>query len=254
MNLDRIIAVRNTKTVYRDQDKCIKVFSENFSKASILNEALNQARIEETSLNIPRIHEVTVVDGRWSIVSEYIKGKTLAQLMEEAPEKKAEYFDLFVTLHLQVQACSVPLLTKLTDRLSYHIDRSDLSATSRFALLARLQTMPTHRKLCHGDFTPSNVVITEEGVPYILDWAHATQGNASADAATTYLRLKMTMSDADAETYLDLLCSKSQTEKKTILNWLPFVATAQLAKAGETKKAILLPYVNAAYHQEGEIS
>ncbi len=25
MNLDRVIAVRNTKTVYRDGDKCIKV-------------------------------------------------------------------------------------------------------------------------------------------------------------------------------------------------------------------------------------
>ena len=241
MNLDRIIAVRNTKTVYRDQDKCIKVFSQNFSKSSILNEALNQARIEETSLNIPRIHEVTVVDGKWAIVSEYIKGKTLLQLMEENPEKKAEYFDLFVELHLKVHACSVPLLTKLKDKLSYKISLSDLSATSRFALHARLQTMPTHRILCHGDFTPSNVVITEEGIPYILDWSHATQGNASADAAATYLRLKMIMSDADAETYLDLLCSKCQIEKKLILNWLPFVAAAQLAKACETKKAFHLP-------------
>ena len=27
MNLDRVIAVRNTKTVYRDGDKCVKVFN-----------------------------------------------------------------------------------------------------------------------------------------------------------------------------------------------------------------------------------
>lgn len=48
MNLDRIIAVRNNKTVYRDGDLCLKVFNEGFSKADILNEALNQARVEET--------------------------------------------------------------------------------------------------------------------------------------------------------------------------------------------------------------
>ena len=49
MNLDRIIAVRNNKTVYRDGDRCLKVFNEGYSKADVLNEALNQARIEETA-------------------------------------------------------------------------------------------------------------------------------------------------------------------------------------------------------------
>ena len=29
MKLDRIIAVRNNKTIYRDGDKCIKVFNED---------------------------------------------------------------------------------------------------------------------------------------------------------------------------------------------------------------------------------
>ena len=53
MNLENIIAVRIAKTIYRDGDKCIKVFDENYSKADVLNEALNQARIEETGLNIP---------------------------------------------------------------------------------------------------------------------------------------------------------------------------------------------------------
>ena len=49
VSLDRMIAVRNRKTVYRDGDKCIKVFDESYSKADILNEALNQAR-EKTSV------------------------------------------------------------------------------------------------------------------------------------------------------------------------------------------------------------
>lgn len=43
MNLDRIIAVRNNKTVYRDGVHAIKAFDSSFSKADILNEALNQA-------------------------------------------------------------------------------------------------------------------------------------------------------------------------------------------------------------------
>jgi len=91
MKLDRVIAVRNNKTIYRDGDRTVKVFSTDYSKADILNEALNQARIEETGLKIPKILEVTMVDGKWAIVAEYIKGKTLAQLMKENPEKNKDF-------------------------------------------------------------------------------------------------------------------------------------------------------------------
>lgn len=88
MKLDRVIAVRNHKTIYRDGEQCVKVFDENYSKSDVLNEALNQARIEETGLRIPKILGVTMVEGKWAIVSEYIKGKTLAQLMEEDEDKR----------------------------------------------------------------------------------------------------------------------------------------------------------------------
>ena len=40
MNLNNVVAVRNIKTVYRDGDKAIKVFNEDYSKADVLNEAL----------------------------------------------------------------------------------------------------------------------------------------------------------------------------------------------------------------------
>ena len=66
MKLDNVIAVRPGKKIYRDGDRTIKVFEEGFSKADILNEALNQARIEETGLRIPKILEVTMIDGKWA--------------------------------------------------------------------------------------------------------------------------------------------------------------------------------------------
>ena len=69
MKLDRVIAVRTGKTVYRDGDKTIKVFDEDYKKSDVLNEALNQARVEETGLNIPKVIEVTKVDGKWAIVT-----------------------------------------------------------------------------------------------------------------------------------------------------------------------------------------
>ena len=187
MKLDRVIAVRNNKTIYRDGDVCVKVFNDDYSKADVLNEALNQARIEETGLNIPKVLEVTMIDGKWAIVSEFIKGKTLAQLMAEDEDKKSEYLELLVDLQLEVQSKTCPLLNKLKDKMNRKIGQSDLEATTKYDLHTRLEGMPKHNKVCHGDFNPSNIIIAEDGTAYILDWSHATQGNASADAARTYL-------------------------------------------------------------------
>ena len=111
MKLDRIIAVRTGKTIYRDGDRVIKVFDSDYSKADILNEALNQARIEETGLAIPKVLEVTMVDGKWAIVTEYIEGKTMAELVKENPDKFDEYLDRFVDLQLLVHSKIAPLLT-----------------------------------------------------------------------------------------------------------------------------------------------
>ena len=91
MKLENIIAQRPSKTIYRDGDLKIKVFDESYSKADILNEALNQARVEEIDVNIPQIIEVKKIDGKWAIVSEFIEGKTLTELMREFPEKRQEY-------------------------------------------------------------------------------------------------------------------------------------------------------------------
>jgi serine/threonine protein kinase len=96
MKFDTVIATSKNKAIYRDGESCVKLFDELYSKADVLNEALNHARIEETGLNIPKIHEVKLVDGRWAIILEYIEGKTLAQLMEENPEKKNEYIEVTV--------------------------------------------------------------------------------------------------------------------------------------------------------------
>ena len=50
------IVKRENKEIYRDGDKLVKVFDEKaFTKAQVLNEALNNARVEETGLKIPKL-------------------------------------------------------------------------------------------------------------------------------------------------------------------------------------------------------
>ena len=249
MNLDRVIAVRNNKTIYRDGDRCIKVFNAEYSKADVLNEALNQARIEETGLRIPKVLEVTMVDGKWAIVSEYIKGKTLSRIMEENPEQKLEYIELLVDLQMGVHSKTCTHLNKLKDKMSRKIAETELDATTRYDLHTRLEGMPKHNKICHGDFNPSNVIIDENGTPYILDWSHATQGNASADVARTYLLFCLSGDTEGAEMYLDTFCTKSNTAKQYVQKWMPIVAASQSVKGNESERELLMSWVSVVDYQ-----
>ena len=225
------------------------MFDASYSKADVLSEALNQARVEETGLNIPKVHEVTLMDGKWTIVTDYIKGKTLSQLMLENPEKKDEYLEFFVNLQIEVQSKRCPLLTKLRDKMSRKISQTDFDATTRYELYTRLDDMPKHSKLCHGDFNPSNIIISDGGAPYILDWSHATQGNGSADAARTYLLFWLSGDINGAEKYLDLFCSKSNTEKKYVQKWMPIVAASQTVKGNEKEREFLHSWVNVVDYE-----
>ena len=244
MDFEKVLAVRTAKTVYKDGDTAVKVFNEEFKKYDILNEALNNARVEETGLNVPKVLEVKKIDGKWAIVTEFVEGKTLAQLMDENPDKLDEYLETFVDLQLEVQSKTCPMLNKLKDKMQAKISLTDLDATTRYELHTRLQGMPKHNKVCHGDFNPSNIIVSTDGSLHILDWAHVTQGNASADAARTYLLFVLDGKKELAEKYLDLFCHKSDTAKQYVQEWMPIVAASQSVKGNAQERELLLSWVN----------
>lgn len=244
MKFENTIAVRKNKVIYRDGDNCIKLFNSEFSKIDVLNEALNQARIEETGLNIPKIKEVLTIDGQWAIVSEYIEGKTLAELMEENPDKKEEYLNLFVELQLRVQAKTCPLLNKLKDKMQRKISISDLDESTKYDLHTRLDGMPKQISVCHGDFNPTNIIITKDNKPYILDWSHVTQGSPAADAARTYLLFCLSYGQKEANKYLTVFCQQSKIKKEKVQKWMPIVAASQSVKGNEDERQFLLSWVS----------
>lgn len=239
-----LLAERKTKTVYKENNRTIKLFIENHSKSNILNEALNQARVEETGLNIPKLLEVTKMENRWALISEYIEGKSLDELMNEHPEKQEEYMNMFIEIQLNILSKKSPMLNNLKEKMKRKIAETDLSDTIKYDLNTRLESMPKHNNVCHGDFNPSNIIIKEDGTAYIIDWAHASQGNSSADAARTYLIFNLEGKKEKAEEYLNKFSEKSGIEKKYIQKWIPIVAAAHLSKASEEEKTFLINWID----------
>lgn len=239
-----LIFQRPNKKIYRDGNQKLKMFSDRYPESDILNEALNQVRVEEalrsTAIKAPKLVEVAIYDEKWTIVSEFIEGKTLEAYMAENPEDASKHLQRFVEIQVELGRVSAPLLTPLLHKMHRKIDRTQLEDTIREELHRQLAAMPVHDKLCHGDFHPSNIIITPDDAVCVIDWSHVTRGNLSADAARTYLSFLHHKGRSVAEEYLALFCKCSGSGEEYVKRWVPLVAAASIEKSGDEQETRFL--------------
>ena len=251
--MNNCISKKDTKAVYKDGNTVRKVFAPDYSKTDVLYEALNTARVEDTGLDIPKILSVSVEDGQWVITSEYAKGVTLTQLIKEHPENIDSYVHAMVDYQIAFNKRSNPLLLKLKDKLVRQINELELDSNIKYELSTRLESLPKHNKLCHGDYCPDNILVETDDAGKItaitaVDWVHATQGNASADVANTYLMLKL-VDESFAEKYLVDFCKKTHPDRRYVHSWLPIVAAARMTKHIPEEKELLESMIDVCDYQ-----
>lgn len=249
IELKNFIASSDIYDVYESDGMAVRIYNKPEYKEKCLYAALTHTRVEtslgNSFINIPILHEVSVVDGKWAISMDFVKGKTMQQLMDENPDKLDTYLNQFIDIQREIHAQSVPLLSKLKDKTARQIKSlTEIDDIKKYELLTKLDSMPKHVKLCHGNFAPKNVIINDEGT-YVINWGSARQGNASADVARTYLLFSLDKPDV-ADKYLEKYCAKSGTSKEYVQAWLPIVAAAQLSKCSEKDKEFLMKWTDIA--------
>lgn len=236
----QIIVERATKTVYRDGDVIVKQFVPGYAKSAVLKEAFNHALAEEAGLSVPELLGVKDTGEGWALFIRRIEGHTMAQAMAEEPGKLESYMEQFVQIQSGIHKATCRQMGRLKDKLNAQISslRDDLDASTRYELHVRLENMKPHTKITHGDFNPTNVILGDDGKVYVLDWAHAAIGNASADAAMTYLLFALE-DQKKADLYLKLFCLSNDIAIQYVQKWLPIVAAAQMTKQHGAEREFL---------------
>lgn len=246
MNLE-LITTRNNNKIYKSEDSIVKVFNPEYSKQDVFHEASITSRVEALGLNVPAIKEVYTIDGCWAYKLDLIGGKCMADLMNEEPENREKYLKMFVDIQTTIHTKKCETITTLRNQLYDRINASDLEDYKKYDLLAVLDSAPKHKKLCHGNLNPTHIWVDGDNA-YILDWNHATQGNASADVARTFLWFSLYKPDL-ADLYIDLFCEKTKTTKRYVRQWLPIVAAARLIKNLPEEKELLEEWVSRCDYQ-----
>ena len=245
----QILEEKSYKTVYREGNVIVKAFTPSHPMSDVFNEAYIHACVEDAGVPVPKLLGVSPVNGGWAISMEYVAGKTLSELAKENPDRIDEYLEKLVDIQLAVGAYRVRNLRNTRLKMEDSIKKlTEIDASTRYELLQRIHGMAQHSKLCHGDLVPSNIVMKEDGSYAILDWAHASAGNAGADAAITYMRFSLDMPEL-AEKYLRLFCKKADMPIQYIQTWMPVVAAAQLTKHREPERELLEKWISVAEYQ-----
>lgn len=246
MELKNLISDGDKVQVFEYDGKCVKLFKDpNEPKSVVLYEAITHTRVEETGYaRIPAFLEIRNIDGKYAIVYEFAEGRTLETLMREDPANTDMYLKQMADIQLEINRLTSAKVSRLKDYLSRSIEGLDMiDDVKKYELLTRLGKMPTHAKLCHGDLSPDNIIVGDRGT-FVIDWMKAKQGNASADAAKSYLNFCLKHRTEWAERYLKLYCERSGTDVSYIREWLPIAAAAQLKFKKPDERELLLTMID----------
>ena len=249
------IAEGRTAEIFRLEDgRVLKLFRPGWGEGDARYEAGKAEAVHSAGLPVPAVYGVTQADGRFGIVYEEIIGQPLMESLQRRPWAVRETARLLADLHLQLHKARIPALPRATDRLTRALERApELKAEQRAALLSLLGRLPGGDAVCHGDFHPGNVYLTERG-PIVLDWMDATQGNPLADVARTSVLFSAAVLPRDMpgrrvvelirrafhRVYLRRYLAATPADPGQLGAWIAVVAGARLAERipGEEKRLL----------------
>lgn len=230
VDLGSAIATGNTADVFLYNNKVIKLFKEYLPPTEATYEAKKQKFAYSCGLNVPRVFEVTKINGRQAIVMEYINGETLGQQIQNKMGSVEHYIDIFVNVQKEIHTVKIHQddeVESMAEKLNRQINSAPtLGEEQKIKLLSRLSSLQYEPKLCHGDLHPYNLLVSNELIS-IIDWVDASAGDPRADVCRSYL-LFSSYSHELAELYLRSYCDKTNLSEKAILEWLPIIAGARL--------------------------
>jgi tRNA A-37 threonylcarbamoyl transferase component Bud32 len=244
MNLDRIIAVRNNKTLYRDGNHSVKVFEHGYSQPEVFREAYIQTLMNSLGLDVPKVEQITKINGKTAIVSEFIAGRTLAEIMRDSPEKSEEAVRMIAELQYRIASEKAPI-RQLKEYITDSLKEADLCESDLKKLRSALELLPKREVLLHGELTPDNIIISRDGTPYIIDWEYASQGNICYGHAVTCVSLLAEGNELGVKQYLDTVFDKFLTGSEEIVKWMPLAAASLSAGSFGNKKKFLLEHTHS---------
>lgn len=176
----------------------LKVYHPRVPRDYVEREFSITRALHSAGLPVPAAIEILTVEGRHAIVLQRLQGISMFKAIQSRPWKFFSGARQLAELHAQLHTFAAPPeLPTQRDQIQRWIDDAlDFSSAQKQAAQFCLDRMPVANIVCHGDFHPENIILTERG-PMIIDWSTGTSGHPLGDVCRTTLLIESAEIPAD---------------------------------------------------------
>jgi uncharacterized protein (TIGR02172 family) len=246
-----------------DDQHVLKLYREWCPPDWVEYEAQVAGAIYEAGVPSPAPSEIVEVNGRRGLLYVRIQGISMLQDMNAHPWTIWKHARSLAELQVQINQKSINGLPSYKDRLSYDIRNTEhLSTDLRDKVLKRLEVLPDEKNVCHGDYHPGNVILTEKG-SVAIDWMTASTGSPWTDVARTSLILNIGAKRAGRQVnpiiraairlyhqiYLNRYYALRPDVKNEMNLWLPVIAAGRLNEEILPEREALINMVQERLNQ-----
>ena len=244
MNLKKIADGQTAEVFSLHGKKVLKLFRPGYTFDDVQLEAEKCALAFKQGLPTPQVIELVKIDKRQGIVFDKCSGSTMLERLRFQPNDLKVMAEMLAELHIRIHKCSGKGLPSTHDSTGKKIDHATiLDDTVRMHLQEKLAAISSGDSMCHGDFHPENVLLSDEG-PVIIDWFDATMGLPVADLVRTILLIRFSKLPWDQEevnafkkykasfleTYQERYLTLKPLPEQIIEQCFPIVAGARLSE------------------------
>jgi aminoglycoside phosphotransferase (APT) family kinase protein len=244
MRLKKIAEGRTAEVFSLADGKVVKLYRSGYPTDEAEREAAKCVLARRQDLPTPQVVEVVWMEGRQGIVFDECTGPTMGARLRQHPNDSEPMARLMAEIHVRIHGCSGKGLPLTHERTGRKLERAEaLGEVAKLNLQGRLAGIPGAESMCHGDFHPDNVLMSDDG-PVIIDWVDATVGPPAADLARSIVLMRYSepppepaeaeifceMRTAFLSVYLEQYFALRPLPEASVERWMPIVAGARLSE------------------------
>ena len=186
LKAETLIGIGLTSEVFTWGDRVLKLFLPWTDRERAQREFMISRAVCAMGVPMPTVFDLVQVGPRHGIIFSRVRGISMLGQVEARPWKLFRAARELAELHAGLHAYTAPPeLPSQREQIEGWIrDAADFTEVQKEAARQHAARLPPGDSLCHGDFHPANILLSERG-PVIIDWSRATRGHPLADVART---------------------------------------------------------------------
>jgi hypothetical protein len=186
----RLLGQGRTAEIFEWNHDCVlKLYREDMPENLCRQEFEWTGLVYENVKVAPKPIQMISLDGRNGAIYERLSGETMLTVMNRTPWRAKKFAKKLAKSHIDLHKIVDIEAIPVKEKLARDIENAGLlSSEEKRKVIDYLHTLPDGKSICHFDFHPDNIMISD-GYCRVIDWMTACVGDPLSDVARTGLLL-----------------------------------------------------------------